>query len=212
MTVNDLNNSFKIVLASSSPRRKEILELVGMEFDIWPSQKEEIITESVPEKICTELSRQKALDVASSIRTYNDSHKDLTTEGDILIIGADTIVAKGDEVLGKPKDDADAARMLKLLSGSTHSVYTGVTLVFMSGNGRVGEHTFFEETKVTFYPMGDDEIDRYVASGDASDKAGAYGIQNGAAAFVKSIDGDYYNVVGLPVARILQELKRITGE
>ncbi len=209
MTADRINKSFKTVLASASPRRKEILELVGIEFDIWPSDKEESVKEKSPGKICTGLSRMKALDVASQIRTYNDSHKDLTTEEDILVIGADTIVALGNEVLGKPKDDADAARMLKLLSGTTHSVYTGVTLVFMSKSGRVGEHTFFEETKVSFYPMEDDEIDRYVASGDASDKAGAYGIQGGAAAFVRAIDGDYYNVVGLPIARILHELKEL---
>lgn len=209
MTADDINKSFKTVLASASPRRKDILELVGIEFDIWPSEKEETVNETSPEKVCTALSRMKALDVAAQIRTYNDSHKDLTTAGDILVIGADTIVALGNEILGKPADDADAVRMLKLLSGNTHSVFTGVTLVFMSRSGRVGEHTFYEETKVSFYPMEDDEIDRYVATGEASDKAGAYGIQGKAAAFVRSIDGDYYNVVGLPAARILHELKEI---
>lgn len=209
MTVSDINRDFKIVLASASPRRKQLLELIGMEFDIWPSDKEESVTSTQPSLICTELSRQKALDVASQIRIYNDTHKDLTTEGDILVIGADTIVAKDDTVLGKPKDDEDAKRMLSLLSGSTHSVFTGVTFVFMSADGRVGEHTFYEETKVTFYPMEESEIEDYVATQDAADKAGAYGIQSGAAAYVKSIEGDYYNVVGLPVARILQELKHL---
>lgn len=209
MTVNDINKEFKIVLASASPRRKDLLELAGFEFDIWPSDKEEKVTESDPARVCTELSRQKALDVASWIRTYNETHKDLTSEGDILVIGADTIVAKGSVILGKPENDESAKKMLALLSGSTHSVFTGVTFVFMSKSGRVGEHTFFEETKVTFYPMDDVEIDDYVATGDALDKAGAYGIQSGAAAYVKSIEGDYYNVVGLPIARILQELKHL---
>lgn len=209
MTVSDINKEFKIVLASASPRRKDLLELAGFEFDIWPSDKEEKVTESNPELVCTELSRQKALDVASQIRTYNETHKDLTSEGDILVIGADTIVAKGSVILGKPENDESAKNMLSLLSGSTHSVFTGVTFVFMSKSGRVGEHTFFEETKVTFYPMDDTEIDDYVATGDALDKAGAYGIQSGAAAYVKSIEGDYYNVVGLPIARILQELKHL---
>ena len=209
MTVNDINKEFKIVLASASPRRKDLLELAGFEFDIWPSDKEEKVTESDPARVCTELSRQKALDVASWIRTYNETHKDLTSEGDILVIGADTIVAKGSVILGKPENDESAKKMLALLSGSTHSVFTGVTFVFMSKSGRVGEHTFFEETKVTFYPMDDVEIDDYVATGDALDKAGAYGIQSGATAYVKSIEGDYYNVVGLPIARILQELKHL---
>ncbi len=209
MTVKELNKNFKIILASASPRRKELLELVGVEFDIWPSDKEETVTSSVPCEICTELSRQKALDVASSIRTYNELHPDLTTEGDILVIGADTIVVKDGEILGKPKDESDAVRMLRLLSGSTHSVFTGVTFIFMSASGRAGEHTFYEETKVTFYPLDDDDIQYYLSNYDVLDKAGAYGIQSGAAAFVKSVEGDFYNVVGLPVARILHELGKL---
>jgi septum formation protein len=209
MTVNDLNMKFKIILASGSPRRKEILELVGMEFDIWPSDKEEEFSRKEPCGICMELARMKALDVASQIRTYNERHSELVTETDMLIIGADTIVALGDTILTKPKDEADAIRMLTLLSGRTHSVYTGVSLVFMGNGGRVGEHTFFEETKVSFYPVENDEIEHYVSSYDVLDKAGAYGIQSGAAAFVRSIDGDFYNVVGLPVARILSELRSI---
>ena len=209
MTIKKINSDFRIVLASASPRRKELLELVGLDFEVWPSDKEEDVTAVRPDEVCTGLSRAKALDVASQIRIYNDSHRDLTTETDILVIGADTIVAKDDMIFGKPKDEADAVRMLKLLSGCTHSVYTGVTLVFMSRGGRVGEHTFFEETKVTFYPLSDPDIEEYVASGDALDKAGAYGIQTQAAAFVRSVEGDFYNVVGLPVAGLLQELKSI---
>ena len=180
-----------------------------MEFDIWPSDKEETTQKTDPAEVCTHLSRAKALDVASQIRTYNELHDDITTENDILVIGADTIVAKDGVILGKPKDDDDAVRMLLFLSGSTHSVFTGVTFVFMSKNGRAGEYTFHEETKVTFYPFGEEEARYYVATDDVLDKAGAYGIQNGAAAFVRSIEGDYYNVVGLPVARILHELGEI---
>ena len=211
MTVNEINSKFKIVLASASPRRKEILDLVGMEFDIWPSDKEEKVNSTAPKEMCMELARMKALDVASQIMTYNETHDDLVTAADIIVIGADTIVAKGDIILTKPKDDADAVRMLKLLSGDTHSVFTGVSFVFISRDGRVGEHTFFEETKVTFYPADDKDIEHYVSSYDVLDKAGAYGIQSGAAVFVKSIEGDYYNVVGLPIARILQELAGIIG-
>ena len=209
MTVRQINEQYKIILASASPRRKQLLELVGIEFDIWPSKAEEDAVSEDPAKICTELSRKKAVDVAAQIRTYNEAHKDLTTPDDIIVIGADTIVAKDGIVFGKPGDEADAARMLKVLSGSTHSVYTGVTFVFMRADGRAGEYSFCEETKVTFYPLEDREIDDYIASYDVLDKAGAYGIQDGAAAFVKSIEGDFYNVVGLPVAGLLQELKGI---
>lgn len=209
--VKELNRQFRIVLASASPRRKELMELAGLEFEIWPSDKDEVVTASGPEEICRQLSRQKALDVAAQIRTYNDSHKELTTETDILVIGADTIVAKDKEVLGKPKDEDDAVRMLKLLSGDVHSVFTGVSFVFMSKEGRVGEYTFCEETKVFFYPLSDEDISEYAASGDPLDKAGAYGIQSGAAVFVRSVEGDFYNVIGLPIGRILRELENILG-
>ncbi len=210
MRITDrLNREFKIVLASASPRRKQLLELIGLEFEIWPSDKDEVITKNEPKDICTELSKQKALDVATQIKTYNETHSDLTTCTDILVIGADTIVAMEKEVFGKPKDEADAVRMLKNLSGNTHSVYTGVTLVFMNASGRVGEYTFYDETKVTFYPIDDEDIKAYVDAEDVLDKAGAYGIQSKAAAFVRSIDGDFYNVMGLPVARILAEIRNI---
>ena len=208
-TAESISKDFKIILASASPRRKQLLELAGFEFEIWPSDKEEVITKKIPEEICVELSKQKAIDVASSIRTYNDLHKDLTTETDILVIGADTIVVKDGSILGKPKDEDDAFSMLKLLSGNTHSVFTGVTFVFSGKDGRVGEYSFYEETKVSFYPLDDEDIKNYVASGDAMDKAGSYGIQTGAATFVRSIEGDYYNVVGLPIARVIHELKRL---
>ncbi len=210
MKISDrLNAEFKIVLASASPRRKQLMELAGLQFDIWPSDKEEVITKTDPKEICMELSKQKALDVASSIRTFNDSHRELTTDTDIIVIGADTIVAKDKTVFGKPSDEEDAVRMLTQLSGCTHSVFTGVTFVFSGKDGRSGEYSFYDETKVTFYPLDEDEIRDYVATGDALDKAGAYGIQTGSAVFVRSIEGDHYNVVGLPVARLLQELKRI---
>ncbi len=207
--INEINKDYRIVLASASPRRRQILELVGIDFEVWPSDKEEKVTATEPSGVCTELSRQKAVDVASQIRIYNDTHRELTTDTDILIIGADTIVARDGEILGKPKDEADAVRMLKLLSGSTHSVYTGVTFVFSDKGGRSGEYTFCEETKVSFYPVDEDDLAAYAATGDVLDKAGAYGIQTEAAAFVRSIEGDFYNVMGLPVARLLHELRNI---
>ena len=210
MNITDrINNEFRVVLASRSPRRKALLEMAGIEFEVWPSKKEEIITEDDPSRICVELSKQKALDVASSIRKYNELHEDLTTATDILVIGADTIVVSEGKVLGKPSDEADAARMLLMLSDQTHSVFTGVSFIFSSKDGRVGEYSFSEETRVTFWPLEDEDIERYIASGDPMDKAGAYGIQSKGAVFVRSIEGDYCNVVGLPVGRVLKELKDI---
>ena len=142
-----------------------------------------------------ELSRQKAEEIAAA------------QTGECIILGADTIVAKGEEIMGKPKDAADAKRMLKSIADDCHQVYTGVTLI------RTGAHpqnvTFQEKTDVFLYPISDAELDAYIASGDPMDKAGAYGIQGDFAIHVKGIAGDYYNVVGLPIGRVYQELKRM---
>lgn len=199
----------QIILASASPRRRELLEQVGITFSVWPAKGEEVIRGSSPGEVVLELSKQKAEEVASSVLAYNEGHKELTTPQDILVIGADTVVAHGSQILGKPKDEADAARMLSLLAGKTHSVYTGVTLVFIDKQGRTGEHAFYERTEVSMYDMSEEEIGRYVASGEPMDKAGAYGIQGKCAIHIQKIQGDYNNVVGLPVARIYQELTRL---
>lgn len=204
-------DEIKIILASGSPRRKQLLEQIGMEFEVWPSDCEEVITSVVPADVCVELSEMKALDIASGIRAYNEAHSDIASEHDIMIIGADTIVVYEDKILGKPKDEQDAKDMLRMLSGKTHSVYTGVTFVFMSEDGRVGSHSFYEKTLVTIYDLSDNEIEEYVAGGDPMDKAGAYGIQGFFAKYIKKIDGDYYNVVGLPVGRLYREMKNILG-
>ncbi len=202
----------QIILASASPRRKDLLEQIGLEFEICPAKGEEIITESRPDAVVLELSRQKAEEVAAGVLTYNEQHPDLATPQDILVIGADTVVAYEDEILGKPKDEKDAKRMLSLLQGNTHSVYTGITLVFIDKSGRTGEHRFYEKTDVTMYSMDEGEMERYIASGEPMDKAGSYGIQGRCAIYVKEIKGDYNNVVGLPVARLYQELKRVGYE
>ena len=128
---------------------------------------------------------------------------------DILVIGADTVVAYENQILGKPKDEEDARRMLSMLSGKTNSVYTGVTFVFIDKAGRTGEHCFYEKTDVSMYTLTEDEIDRYISSGDPMDKAGSYGIQGRFAIHIKGIHGDYNNVVGLPVARLYQELRKL---
>ena len=140
----------KIVLASGSPRRRELMEMLGVECEVRPSGAEEVVTSAEPEKVVEELSRLKCLDVAE------------LTEGDSVVIGADTVVAYENQILGKPKDEEDARRMLTMLSGKTHSVYTGVTFVFIDKEGRTGEHCFFEKTDVCMYPLEEEEIDRYI--------------------------------------------------
>ena len=199
----------QIILASQSPRRKELLEQIGLEFEICPAKGEEIITKTIPEEVVMELSKQKAEEVAAMVSSFGEEHKDITTPSDILVIGADTVVAYDGKILGKPVDEADAKRMLAMLSGNTHSVFTGVTLVLIDKSGRAGELVFYEKTDVKMHEMSELEIDRYIATGEPMDKAGSYGIQGKCAIYIEKIDGDYNNVVGLPITRIYQELKKI---
>lgn len=200
-----------IILASGSPRRKELLEQVGLEFEICPAKGEEVITTTIPHEAVLELSRQKAEEVAGGIAAYLEHGIPSQLAGeakwqDILVIGADTVVAYGNKILGKPKDEENAREMLSLLSGNTHSVYTGVTCVFISADGKTGEHSFYEKTDVSMCPMSQEQIKRYIATGEPMDKAGSYAIQGRCAVYVRKIDGDYNNVVGLPVGRLYQEL------
>lgn len=185
----------ELILASASPRRKELLEKIGLPFTVQPAMGEERITQKSPAAVVMELSRQKAEEIAA-----------VQTE-DCIIIGADTVVARGEKIMGKPKDAADAKQMLRSIADDCHQVYTGVTLI------RTGAYpqsvTFQEKTDVCLYPISDAELDAYIASGDPMDKAGAYGIQGDFAIYVKRIAGDYYNVVGLPIGRVYQELKRM---
>ena len=190
-------NFKRIVLASGSPRRRELLEQVGMKFDVVVSDVEEKVTKTLPGDVVCELSSQKAMAV----------YEMLEDRENILVIGADTVVSANNVILGKPKDFEDAVSMIKMLQDGEHSVYTGVTLVI---EGRC--HTFSEETKVKVYPMTEEQICAYVKTGEPMDKAGAYGIQGLFAAYVRGIDGDYNNVVGLPVGRICEYLRRIGYE
>lgn len=186
----------KIILASQSPRRKELLSRIGLDFQVCPSTVEEKISSTDPVEVVKELSRQKAYDVAEK---FSQTEK--------LVIGADTIVVYDGKILGKPKDQEDAARILGMLQGQTHSVYTGVTLVREeAGQKESTAVTFAEETQVMMYPMSEEEIRWYVDSKEPMDKAGAYGIQGLGARFIREIKGDYNNVVGLPAARIYQWL------
>lgn len=179
-----------IILASQSPRRKELFSLITEDFKIIPAVGEEKADRSLPpSEYVMELAKHKALEVAEK---YPED----------VVIGSDTVVVINGEILGKPKDEADAKRMLRLLSGREHSVYTGVCL----SRGNMNR-SFCEETKVRFFTLSDREIEEYTASGEPFDKAGAYGIQGTGALLVSGITGDYYNVMGLPVGRLYREMR-----
>lgn len=189
----------KIILASASPRRRELLSQIGLEFTVMPSEVEEDPKSTLPQDVVIELSKQKAGDVWGKIG------EDGRASG--LVLSADTVVAIEGEILGKPKDEEDAERMLGLLSGREHQVYTGVTMIWISGEGKKEEYSFYVCTGVLMYRINRAEISEYVRSGEPADKAGAYGVQGRAAAFIKAVRGEYSNVVGLPVGRLYQEMK-----
>ncbi len=192
-----------IILASKSPRRKELLTKMGLTYEIIESTKPESTRETEPSKIVEDLSKLKAEDVLLNLDLTNDKYKNS------LIIAADTMVFYNGEGLGKPKDEADAVRMIKMLSGNSHEVITGVTLIEIKLGLVTLKKSFSEITKVSFYELSDDEIEAYVRTGEPMDKAGAYAIQGLFAKHVKGIDGDYSNVVGLPISRLYNELKCI---
>lgn len=192
----------RFILASGSPRRKELLEQIGISFEILVANGEEVITRKLPWEVVEELSLQKATEVAD--RYANEQGVTQQT----VVIGADTIVAYDEEIMGKPKNEEMAKEMLAKLQNDTHQVYTGVTLVIMTEEGRQ-VITFHEKTEVTMYPMTKPQIEAYVATGEPMDKAGSYAIQGKCATFVKGICGDYNNVVGLPIARLMQELFKL---
>lgn len=189
------------ILASGSPRRKELLEQVGMTFRIEAAHGEEIITRTEPSEIVEELSFEKASEVADRVSSMGVDQK-------TVVIGADTIVVYQGQIMGKPKDAEDAVRMLTMLQGEVHQVFTGVTFIVLDGHERVC-NTFYEKTDVTMYPMSEQQIRDYAATGEPMDKAGSYAIQGRCAAYIKGIQGEYVNVVGLPVARLLQELMKV---
>jgi septum formation protein len=179
----------KIILASASPRRKELLKNAGIEFETVVSDADETVTGFLnTEEIAVTIAKRKAQAVAVK---YPDR----------IVLAADTVVTLDGEVLGKPKDEREAASMLRLLSGKTHSVFTGVCI---AEKGKI--KSFTESTRVKFYELTEDEIDAYVRTGEPMDKAGAYGIQGRGCLFVRSIEGDYFNVVGLPVAKVARVL------
>ena len=199
----------KIILASSSPRRRELMAQAGFAFEVLVSEADETIETETPGEMVEVLSERKAAAVAEEIKRQGFA------EESVLLVGADTMVAIDGKKLGKPKDEKGAEEMLEELSGRTHQVYTGVTLIRLrkAENGSILQEsrTISEGTDVSFYPLTKEEIRSYIATGEPMDKAGAYGIQGKAAVFVKEIKGDYNNVVGLPIARLYQELKNWSG-
>lgn len=180
----------EIILASASPRRRELLSTAGLKFTVKVADVDEIIDENAtPDEVVMSLALQKAQAVA----------KDNPTS---VVIGADTVVVLDSEVLGKPKSVQNAVELLTALSGRSHTVYTGVAVI----NGEKIKN-FCEATEVEFYPLTEEEIRSYVATGEPMDKAGAYGIQGKGCMLVRKINGDYFNVVGLPVSRVCRELR-----
>lgn len=179
-----------IILASASPRRSELMTLAGFRFDVICADIDEIVPEkALPQEVVMSLALQKAQAVAKDHRKS-------------AVVGSDTVVALDGKIFGKPRSEKEAAEMLRSLSGRIHKVFTGVAIV-------CGEKvtSFFEETEVEFYPLTDQEILDYVATGEPMDKAGAYGIQGRGAVLVKRINGDYFNVMGLPISKVYRELK-----
>mgnify|MGYP002516899100 CR=1 FL=1 len=218
----------KIILASQSPRRQEILSLGGYEYEVCVSSAEEQIPPEelenlTPQELVEKLARVKAEDVyrrscsksAVDAENFMESSAENTRQAagdpveEITVIGADTVVAVDGCVLGKPKTEDEAEQMLSRLSGRTHDVFTGVCILWTNPDtpAEIQGNTFHCHTKVTFYPMTEEEIDNYVATGDCMDKAGAYGIQSGAAKYIQGIEGDYLNVVGLPLSKIYHVLR-----
>lgn len=216
------SEKIRIILASKSPRRKELLENAGFEIVIIPSEAEENIDEKDPAEMVKKLSYLKAnsvyenianiegeIDSSYAINTRKTAESGITDKKDdtksIIVLGADTVVYAGGMILGKPKNKEEAREMIKMLSGNVHSVFTGFTIVQADGKSV----TDYSETKVYVYPMTDEEIEDYISSNEPYDKAGGYGIQGLFGKYVEKIDGDYNNVVGLPVSKIIYTLKEI---
>lgn len=189
----------RIILASASPRRKELLAQIGFDFEAVTSHVEEKVSSLKPDRVVEELSRRKAEAVRELF---------LPCQEEMLIIGADTVVSLDGRILGKPADSGEAAEMLERLQGRQHEVYTGVTVLYYGAE--TADWTvkcFHERTAVQFYPMTKQEILEYVRTGDPLDKAGAYGIQGFCARYIRAVKGNYDNVVGLPVGVLYQEIK-----
>lgn len=185
------------ILASKSPRRRELLGKLGIRFTVDPAVGEERMCGEGPEEIVQNLAEEKAREVAAR------------HEGEqAVVIGADTVVAVDGRILGKPRDRAEMKQMMMQLQNRAHEVYTGVAIVYETG-GETACHSFVQATQVRLYPVSEAEAEVYARCSDGLDKAGGYGMQSDAAVFVEGITGDYNNVVGLPVARLYHELRAL---
>jgi septum formation protein len=204
LAMTSANESPRLILASASPRRKELLSYLGLAFTIHPSAIEEVIDPNLaPCEVVSQLALAKALDVAHLLAAQSKS------QGiNHLVIGADTIVVCNRRTLGKPVDEKEAQEMLSYLSGKTHQVYTGVALVCVPEDGiALSTKTVSETSNVTFRTLSLAEIKAYVATKEPMDKAGSYALQGTGSAFVRSIDGCYTNVIGLPIPKLVQLLR-----
>lgn len=188
----------KIILASASPRRRELLAQAGYKFEIQVSHKEETYISEAPDEIVKELALLKAKDIAEQ----NDAKN-------MIVIGADTVVVHQGAILGKPKSKDDAYDMIKGFQGDKHQVYTGVAILDYDVDGKETIVNHAVKTDVYVNPMTDEEIWKYIESDNVMDKAGSYGIQSGFAVYIEKIEGDYFNVVGLPISYIYEQLKQI---
>lgn len=192
----------KLILASASPRRKELLAQAGFSFQVLAANADENITEKDPEMLVKKLSERKA---SASMELWK---KLGNSAADAVLLGADTIVVQNHGILGKPVSREDAADMIRKLQGNMHSVYTGVTLLWVDEKEIPHKITFVEKTQVEFYPMTEREILEYTATGECDDKAGSYAVQGLGMKYIRKIDGDYHNVVGLPVAAVYQAMRK----
>ncbi len=201
----------RIILASASARRRDLLKKAGIKADVIPSECDETVDDSMSiEDMVKELSRRKAEEVYSKVRMDYEYQPDLSEEeASFIVIGADTMVLCNDERMGKPVNEDDAFRMIGMLQDNIHTVLTGVTIINALPNGAKGVKTFAEISQVEVYPMSVQEIWDYIDTGEPSDKAGGYAIQGKFSKYIKRIVGDYSNIVGLPLGRVYSELKRL---
>ena len=186
------------ILASASPRRKELLRQMGLIFEVIPAREEEKSTSQNPEAYVTELARHKAEEVFGRV---------LPDGKPVIVIGSDTIVVLGERILGKPGDREEAFEMIQSLQGRSHQVMTAVALCWTDEEGKTHRDSFCSITEVSVNAMSEEEIRNYLATGEADDKAGAYGIQGTFGMYVAGIRGSYHGVVGLPTAALYQRLK-----
>ena len=196
----------RMILASASPRRRELMAMAGYDFEIKVSHKEEKYTSTVPSEIVKELALLKAEDIAEQELALMKLEN--MTREELVVIGADTVVSHAGKILGKPKSKEDAFHMIKGFQGDKHQVYTGVAVLEYDAEGHRTVVNEAVKTDVYVNPMTDEEIWKYIETDNVMDKAGAYGIQSGFAIHIEKIEGDYFNVVGLPISYIYEVLKK----